>query len=508
MKLLSLALAPHDANISYFDGNKVRYYKFERGLGLKHYGSASMWEWKREIKNVWNITEEDIDELIFILPVGDDELDKFQSSSDNSLIKKIQDVVPASTLDIILKDKSKAWYMDHHYAHSLSGWMLYDDEPDINIVIDGLGDRKTWSVFKGNVRIDSGDLSTGSLGYLMMDVGKMLKIKSEHPVDYAGKVMGLQSYGHLDIKFLKKLDKFDIHSLNEMFDFNFWLKHKNDDLLGSLSPLDWIKTVHHKVEHVLVDFFKKHANKNDKIFYSGGVAQNVIWNTALRKEFDNLIIVPHCADDGLSLGGLEWLRRKNNLPKFSIDNFPYIQSDECVETPSLETIQHAAKLLSQGKTVAWYQGNGEIGPRALGNRSILMDPRIQNGKLKINSIKQRENYRPFGASALREYCNDYFDVQFDDEYMLYVTNVKSKDLDSITHIDNTCRLQTVNESTNKSFYLLLKEFYDLTGCPVVLNTSLNLNGKPICGRVGEAEEFFLMSTVDCLFVGNKFYSKF
>ena len=162
--------------------------------------------------------------------------------------------------------------------------------------------------------------------------------------------------------------------------------------------------------------------------------------------------------------------------------------------------------MSKGYIVATYQGNGEIGPRALGNRSILMNPTLPNAKERINLIKKRENYRPFGCSILKEFALDYFDVEFENEYMLYVGKPKDSNLKSITHIDGTCRFQTV-DNTNKYFYNLIKEFYKLSGCPLLLNTSFNINGKPILATTEDAINFYNKSEIDCLVVGDKIYNK-
>ena len=452
---------------------------------------------EKEIKQIWNITENDVDEIVLRVALAENlDIDSFAVP--------VNDVLDVS----LFMNPNKTWYMKHHYAHALSGWMMHDKEPDVYIVVDGLGDKKTWSVFRKDVLIDSGDIEMGSIGFAMANAGKLLGIESKFEDDYAGKVMGLQSYGNIDHGYLNFLSGFDnIEHINQIFSLDLWNIYKNDILLANLTPLDWIKTVHYKMEEVMINFFSRYAKDDETIFYSGGVAQNVIWNTRLKERFKNLIISPHSADEGLSLGGLEWLRRKNNLPKFKFDKFPYVQSDERPSSePSIETIRYAAKLLSEGKIIAWYQGNGEIGPRALGNRSILMDPRVSNGKEKINEVKKRENYRPFGASALAEYSSEYFDLKFDDKFMLYVTDVKSN-LPAITHVDGTCRLQTVDKNLNEVFHALLLEFYKETNCPVLLNTSFNLAGKPICGNIDEAKQFFLQSNVDALFIGNEYFVK-
>jgi carbamoyltransferase len=161
-----------------------------------------------------------------------------------------------------------------------------------------------------------------------------------------------------------------------------------------------------------------------------------------------------------------------------------------------------AKFLADGAVVALYQGNGEVGPRALGNRSILFDPRIPNGKDIINQIKNREYFRPFGASVLEEH-KDSFGLTYKNPYMLYVGEPKIS-VPSITHVDGTCRVQTVSEN-GTALRSILEEFYKITGCPALLNTSLNVSGKPIAGKIASAEEEFSSKSIDILVVGNKIY---
>lgn len=182
------------------------------------------------------------------------------------------------------------------------------------------------------------------------------------------------------------------------------------------------------------------------------------------------------------------------------------QSDQAPDTvPGLITIQRTAQDLKDGKIVAWYQGHGEVGPRALGYRSILFNPMISNGKDIINRVKKREEFRPFGASVLRKNAQEYFDMVGDDPYMQYISNVKVDYFPSITHVDGTCRVQTVEE--NYHFKRLLEAFYDLTFCPVLLNTSFNMAGKPIVGSVEEAKEVFYSTDIDVLVIGDTYIKK-
>lgn len=487
-KLLGLRLCEHDSNISYFDGNQVYYFKSERFYNEKYHAYDNLWEWKNDIKKIFNINYKDIDEIAIVI-------DPWR----NKLPMDNEEFYPAVEYEYI-PTKNKMWRINHHLAHALSCWPLYKKRPDYEVIIDGFGDmNNAWTVIKKDKILERGYTDkNGSLGLSMSESAMWLKIKDDY--GSAGKLMGLQSYGRI-LKDFRNLLNYNMYSIDKLFSINNDLAHKQ--------PLDWIRTVHDKVSDILVDFFEKITNKdyNATISYSGGVAQNVIWNTALKNKFKNLIIPPHCNDEGLSLGALEYLRIKNNLPKFKINNFPYIQSDEKpTQMVDQNTIIETAEHLKNNKIIAWYQNNGEIGPRALGNRSLLLNPLIKNGKNIINKIKRRETYRPFGASILKEHVKEYFDTNIDNPHMLYVGKTTKKYLKCITHIDGTCRFQSVDKS-NQIYYNLIKEFYEITGCPLLLNTSFNVNGKPIMSKISDAKEFFNNSDIDILVVGNKIYKK-
>lgn len=508
MKLLAVSLPRHDGNISYFDGHQLKYIKLERIKQEKRYTIKNKWDWIYEIKNLWNINLEEIDDIIF-----DFHAETFYDL--NKLPKEVYDVLSGKLNAVSIKKcnvfsdyirNPRVWYISHHYAHSLSSWMLTNREPDLNIVIDGVGDHRTWSVFKKDKLVDRGNPGNGSIGGLIGRAATYLDVEGYYNSDKAGKFMGLQCYGNLDEDYLQKLRTFNLENINNVFDLDEWFKHKNDKLLGRLNIIDWARTIHERTGEIVLELFAKHANQTDLITYSGGVAQNVIWNTKIKQVYKNLIIPPHSGDEGLSLGSIEWLRRKYKLPKFKLENFPYCQNDFAPsENPSMDLIKKVAKLLSEGKVVGWYQGNGEVGPRALGNRSILFNPSIKNGKDIVNNIKRRENYRPFGASVLKEHANKYFDC-FDDNYMLYTAKMKFDGLDAIKHVDGTCRVQTVGDN-NIHFRLLLEEFYKITNLPVLLNTSLNLGGKPLAGYPEIAKDIFQNTSIDCVVIGNKLLQK-
>jgi carbamoyltransferase len=372
-------------------------------------------------------------------------------------------------------------------------------------VIDGLGDGRPWSVYRGERLLAAGDIRKGSIGWGIREAGKHLGVQAGHFNDIAGKVMGLQAHGRIDQGYLGVLRGMGIDRVGEIWSLEAWSRWRGDTLLGRLSLLDWVATVHARTGELLVEFFSSYANRDEPISYSGGVAQNVVWNSLLRDHFPNISIAPHCSDEGLSLGGLEWLRRKHGLPPLEMPSFPFAQCDTGVQPPSEKTLDAAARLLAGGRVVGWYQGQGEIGPRALGNRSILMDPRMPDGRARIDRIKRREPYRPYGASVLEERFDNHFSGHAD-PFMLYTCRVSDESLSAITHCDGTSRVQRVDHR-NPSFRALLEKFEQVTGCPVLLNTSLNVAGKPLAAYPEHAAQVFFESSIDALFVGDALYRK-
>ena len=497
MILLGARLQPHDASLSLYDGKSIRFIKTERIKQEKHHGYRWLAEWRDDIKKEWGLDYRDIDEMALSMHYGIDEYSSMRPILKDSLCKQF-DLFPAPI---------PVWNIDHHYAHALSH--IGSIEPDVNIVIDEMGENdSTWTVFKKDSIVDRGYVSLhGSIGNLMGNIGAYVGVSSSHVLDLAGKTMGLQSYGRFDKGFYQTIKDLSIQDINSLFDIGRWIAYHGDHTLANIRVIDWIHTIHVRVGETILDLFKRHCKSDDVIHYSGGVAQNVIWNSLLKRHFKNLVIYPHVGDEGTSLGAVEFLRRKNNLPQVPLIDYPFCVHDEApTSKPSTNTIIKTAQYLSEGKIVAWYQGHGEMGFRALGNRSILMDPRIEHGKDKINIVKMRERYRPFGASMLEEHSDRYFDMPFSNEYMLYVGESKTSDFPAITHVDGTCRIQTVKYGSGV-FRDLLERFYYLTTCPALLNTSLNLAGKPIAGTIAEAEELFATTPMDVLVVGDTIKTK-
>ena len=194
-------------------------------------------------------------------------------------------------------------------------------------------------------------------------------------------------------------------------------------------------------------------------------------------------------------------------PSFSNDDIKKFLETGKINYDELDhesLIDSCAKMISQGNVVGWYQGKMEWGPRALGNRSILADPRRKEMKDVLNEkIKHRESFRPFAPSILEEHVSEYFDINISSPYMLMVAPVKKPEvIPAVTHVDGTGRLQTVSKNTNLLYYKLINRFFEMTGVPVIINTSMNVKGEPIVNTPEQAYNMLMKTDMDALFMGN------
>ena len=487
MKILSYKHEDHDSNFCYYDGLTVRYFQPERKHGIKHYGYYPMCEPKAdpfeptEVFDHFNINP---DELDLIVEVVDDPV--------NARIFIDEKVLSYESGQNIFGLPVKTIWVEHHFAHANSIWPI-SEPTEYSVVYDGVGNGGIHaSIFHGENRIALLKRSECESVCLEFEgLGKFCGINAANGLDIAGKVMGYQSFGNMNVA--KEI--YDVlyagYTLETSPSIEHILQHLED-----YNPHDIAMAYQKWVESAFIDWVQKYVPTDATISFTGGLAQNVLLNYRLSKVYKNLVIPPHANDCGLSIGALGAV---TNGLKF--ENFPFCQSDESpTETPTKQTIATIAHLLSLGKIVAMYQGNGEVGPRALGNRSILMDPTVWNGKDIINQrVKKRENYRPFGAAVMLEYVSDWFDWSGETPYMLHAVPVRNPSIESVTHVDGTCRIQTVKDGT---LYQLLQEFYNITNVPVLLNTSLNLAGKPIAGTISEARQLFDDVDIDILCYGD------
>ena len=490
MKFIGLRLDEHDSNVSYFDGSVVRYYNSERDYQIKHHGFDDQNHWTNVLKK-WNVNPSEIDAIAI---VKDD--NGVSNVFGGSLYKHI-----GIKLFKLLGFDCPIVQIDHHYAHHLSTWTL-GVNPTVGVVFDGFGDDYiTHSIFREDKRILTHQIDKYiSLGMLLSTIGEDIGM-SGNKLDHAGKIMAMKAFG----KPFTTDQKYNLENYHSVWkEGKDWanLSYTNKDQFQTIC--DWVSEAHTITEQVYADHFLEHTTEDDIISYSGGIAQNTVINSVIREIRPALHIPPHCNDAGLSLGCIEFLRKYYDQEEFDTSEFPYWQEDEApIDPPSDATIKQTAELLARGKVVAWYQGHGEVGPRALGNRSILMNPTLASGKNKINMVKRREKFRPFGASVLEEKASEYFDFPHTSPYMLYVMNhLDPKSFPAVSHVDGTCRAQTVSRE-QRTYYTLIEEFEKLTGVPMLLNTSLNVAGKPICGTKANALQVLCDTRMNTLVYGDE-----
>jgi carbamoyltransferase len=275
------------------------------------------------------------------------------------------------------------------------------------------------------------------------------------------------------------------------------------------------------------DLYHKTGLKN--LCITGGVAQNSVANGKIlaNTSFDNLFIPPAGHDAGTSVGSALYHYHVNlnndRLPfqhqaytgaRFSKDDIQSFLDSEGIEYDFIEgddqLIDSVANLLHQGKVIGWFQGRAEFGPRALGNRSIIVDPSRDDAKELLNSkIKRRESFRPFAPSILKEATKDYFQVVDDVPFMEKVYQIKEEKrsvIPAVTHVDGSGRLQTVSIDDNPRYYKLIKKFSSLSGIPILLNTSFNEN-EPIVNTPKHAYDCFARTDMDVLVLGNFILSR-
>jgi carbamoyltransferase len=450
--------------------------------------------------------------------------------------------------------KGEIIFPEHHMSHAAHAFYTSPFEESAILTIDGVGEWSTTSVgyAKNNSIKITNDLRwPHSLGLFYSAFTYFLGFKVNEG-EY--KLMGLSSYGkpkYYDLIMENLIDvKIDgsIHLNMEYFAFTYdkvMTSKKFSKLFGIEPKTRDEKTlqIHFDIgasaQKVLEDVILKMVNhiytktKMKNICIGGGVALNGVANYKILSEgpFDNIHIPPSPGDAGSAVGAAQYLYyvyHKN--PKNTSNNVQLIQENVYVgpshtneeiklfldsKNISYESfddvilLQKTAQLIADGNVVGWYQGKMEWGPRALGNRSILADPRREDMKDILNAkIKHRESFRPFAPSIMEEFASEYFEIDVPSPYMLMVTPVKKpKEIPAVTHVDGTGRLQTVSRNSNPLYYNLINEFYKITKVPVIINTSMNVMGEPIVNTPEEAYQMIVKTDMDYLVMGNYLISR-
>ncbi|HEX8523171.1 MAG TPA: carbamoyltransferase C-terminal domain-containing protein [Tepidisphaeraceae bacterium] len=262
--------------------------------------------------------------------------------------------------------------------------------------------------------------------------------------------------------------------------------------------------------------FEETRHFNDgNLCLSGGSFLNSQANMAIRQEtpFKNVHLFPACGDDGTAVGAaLYAAHHLKDVPRVKYEPREYMYLGRSYPAPAggeAYNAREVAQLISEGKIVAWCGGRSEFGPRALGNRSLLVDPRRPDMKEILNKrVKKREWFRPFAPVVLSEKARDWFDLDFESKLMLFICAIKDPEkIPAVAHVDNSARLQTVAREDNPVLHELISEFEKITGVPVLLNTSLNVNNEPLVETPEDAMRFFKNSDVDLLVCEGRVFRK-
>jgi carbamoyltransferase len=337
----------------------------------------------------------------------------------------------------------------------------------------------------------------------------------------AGKIMGMSAYG----KYEKKVPNIYLNGLINKGIFSFETINKSGFNYSGVDFNDFQskanfayalqKQIQDKVAIEILEMLKK--TKKKQLCLSGGFFLNCVSNYNLLKQLPKnveIYVEPIATDAGTAIGAaktayyLETKSKKINKQNtiYYGPKYKYTE-DDFIKEKSIKDVKpsYVAKLISEKNIVAIYQGGSESGPRALGNRSILYDPRDPNGKDHVNKVKNREWFRPFAGTVLQEHANEWFDLYSikESKFMMFAVNVKEDKrhkIPAITHIDGSCRVQTLKEEDNKNFYSLIKEFYKITDVPILFNTSFNLAGDTIVETLEDALWTFHNSEINYLYL--------
>ena len=464
-------------------------------------------------------------------------------------------------------DIKKINFSEHHFSHAASAFYPSPFKDAVILTLDGVGEWATTTIAVGNgsrLEIVKEIHFPHSLGLLYSSFTYYAGFKVNSG-EY--KLMGLAPYGkpkYKDLIIDKLLDlkedgsfKLDMKYFNYATGltmtnnkfaklFGHPVRDPKKDLLNDFH-MDIASSIQAVTEEIILRLTKNLAKeyKIKNLCLAGGVALNCVANGKILKEkvFENIWIQPAAGDAGGSLGAaLAYWHHELKMPRQEFKDKmqgsylgPKFENNSIEEKLKFleanykkhnteEIISLAAKELSNEKTVGWFQGRMEFGPRALGGRSILADPRSEKMQKELNlKIKFRESFRPFAPSILRDDISDWFEIDEDSPYMLLVSevkkekqikmtnndenlfgieklNVKRSSIPAITHIDYSARIQTVHKETNPRYYELIKEFKNITKCPILVNTSFNVRGEPIVCSIEDAFNCFMGTNLDVLVI--------
>lgn len=362
-------------------------------------------------------------------------------------------------------------YFSHHYSHAAAGYYTSKFQDAVIVVMDAIGEWNTTSIWVGEGNSIKPVLKKNypfSFGLFYSAFTQLIGLK---PNEEEYIFMGMAAYGN-PAKYFNKVDEYFPAYSYQKYNFHKGI-HDWNETISEQDRFDIAAAVQKVYELRLIDFMRFAATKTKKynLVFMGGCALNCSANTKLWNIFNDIWIMPNPGDAGSSLGAAAAAYGKHLNWET-----PYLGTNIGMSYPVDEII---SKLISD-KVVAVANGRAEYGPRALGNRSILADPRDPDIKDKVNLIKKRELFRPFAPVVMEEHASEWFDIKFNSPYMQYAVKCKKPELiPSVVHADGTSRVQTVNRKQHPGLYSVLEKWNNITGIPILLNTSLNIKGQPL-----------------------------
>ena len=413
-------------------------------------------------------------------------------------IRMCKDMLPQ---DIFNYDPKKLWdyylkndlyFIDHHQSHAAYAFLNSGYKQSDILAIDGIGSKFRCVFFdKDENLIDLSDKLP--IGWLWNHMSGLTGFGTLG----ASKLMGKVGYGkHSDYYY----NVFETILAGE-------ITEKKQEHFKEIR-LDSVEDLAYTLQEFTLDKIKEHVyplKTCDNLCIAGGVAYNGYMNEEFTKHYENVFVPPAVGDEGQAIGTYmhaDYMLNKNIHKSETFAGKEY--EHNIGEKADYKMI---AQSIANGKIVGWFQGKSESGNRALGNRSILADPRNPNIKEIINdTIKLREDFRPFAPAVLEEHYKEYFDTRLPSPYMSRICKVKTDKVPGITHIDNTARIQTVNKEFNEKFYNIINEFYKITGIPMLLNTSFNCR-EPIVETPEHAIRTFKRTALDILVINDRVICK-
>ena len=359
----------------------------------------------------------------------------------------------------------------HHYSHAAAGYYTSSFDDAVIVVLDAIGEYNTSTIWVGNkehIRLVKKYNYPFSFGLFYSAFTELIGLMPNQE-EYI--MMGMAAYGDWK-KYYQKVDAYFPAKDYQKYNYHKGIVDWNEPITEQ-DKFDIAAAVQKVYELRLYDFmnFARAKTQKNNLVFMGGCALNSKANTMLWNMFENVWIMPNPGDAGSSLGAAAAAYGKHIQWKH-----PYLGYNLGGEYP----VDAIFNEIINNKICAVATGRAEYGPRALGNRSILADPRDPDIKDKVNLIKQRELFRPFAPVVMAEYASEWFDMNYESPYMQYTPKcLKPELIPSVVHYDGTSRVQTVTRNQHAGLYAVLEKFYNKTGVPILLNTSLNIKGQPL-----------------------------